>query len=288
MVLKLSILLLIGLSVNLCAYEGKGEGATREEAINIALNSIASSISTTISSKLKIYKESGNDSYNRDVEQTIYSDVKDISFNNYTIIKEGKRAEKYFVLLAVDNKKLAEGYSNRINQKLKSLKRELQHPSLLRRYLILNRYNLQELLSQSYLMKSIDFNSPHITYIREIEELIKAKIEYQKQLIFQVISSDTTIANMARSVLNEFSFITSNVGKIKLNITLSPLRVTKIYKSFSATTNATIDIKENSNIVISKTVPLQATSYISKDYLKDEIIKELEVKLKNIIKGVLK
>jgi len=289
MILKFFVILFIVSSLNLFAYEEKGEGATRQEAIDTALNSVASHISTTVGSKLQIVKESSVDSYNRSVEQTIYSKVRDIIFNNYKILKEEKRAKKYFIIIKVDNKKLAEGYNSRISQELNSIKRELQQPSLFKRYLLLKRYNLKELLSQTYLMESIDPNSPNKSiYITEIEELLKTKTDYQQKLTFRITSNESAIENIARSVLNEFKFITSNVGRLQLNITISPLKITKIYKKFDATAKVTIDIEEESNIVVSKTIPLSTTSYIDKDYLKDKIIKGLESELKRSLKKILK
>ena len=289
MVLRVFIILFIGLPLTLFAYTGKGEGTTRQEAIDTALNSVASHISTTVSSKLQIVKKSSVDSYNRSVEQTIYSEVRDIIFNNYKILKEENRAEKYFVILEVDSKKLAEGYDSRIGQKLNSIKRELQQPSLLKRYLLLNRYNLKELLSQTYLMESINPNSPNRSrYITEIEQLLNTKTEYQQKLTFRVTSNESAIENIARSILNEFEFIASSEGRLQLNITLSSLKITEIYKKFGATAKATIDIEEDSNIVVSKTISLQATSYIDRDYLKDEIIKGLESELKSTLKEMLR
>jgi hypothetical protein len=280
MVLRILLLLFWGMTNYLCAYQGEGEGTTRQEAINVALNSIASQISTTVSSKLKIIKESNNQGYNKDVEQVIYADVNDISFNNYEIITKRRDRKKYFIILKVDEKRLAKGYATRIGQKLKQITNELQQDSIFKRYLILKKYNFSNLFSQTYIMSSIDPTSPHKEYINELERLNKLKVEYQQNLVFQVTSSDSSIKNIANSVLNQASLMTSDFGKLKFNITLSPLAITKIYKKLSATSKATIEIIEESHTVYSKTMQLSATSYISEHYLKEEILKALESELK--------
>jgi hypothetical protein len=274
------LLLFLGVTNYLFAYQGQGEGTTRQEAINIALNSVASQISTIVSSKLKITKESNSQGYNRDVEQVIYADINDIAFNNYEIIEEKRDKKKYLIILKVDEKRLADGYASRIGQKLKQIATELEQDSIFKCYLILKKYSFSDLFSQTYIMWSIDSTSPYKEkYIEEINRLSRLKVEYQQKLVFQVTSSDSDIKNIANSILNQALLMTSDFGKLKFNITLSPLTITKIYKQFSATSRATIEIIENSHTVYSKTLRLSATSYVT-EYLKEEILKRLESELK--------
>lgn len=289
MVLRFYLILFLGLTLYLPAYQGQGEGATRQEAINIALQSVASQISTTISSKLKIIKESNRDNYSKNIEQIINADTIKISFNNYHIIKESKNNKGYFVILNVDNKKLANSYATHLKQTLETISNKLQQPSIFKRYLILKKYNINELFSKIYLIESIDPTYPNIqTYKQKIEALEMMKIEYQKRLVFQINSNNSSAKDIASTLLHQASFTTSNFGKLLFNINLSPLIVTYIDKEFLGTSKATIKIVENSHTILSKTISLSGTSYISKQYLMEEILKDLEVKLKETLEELTK
>jgi hypothetical protein len=68
------------------AYQGVGNGKSRQEAINFALNDIASQISISISSSTTVSKISTNSDYFREVQNIVNTDIAQVSFQNYSIL----------------------------------------------------------------------------------------------------------------------------------------------------------------------------------------------------------
>jgi hypothetical protein len=115
-------------SSNSMYYYAVGEGSSKDEAKLRALNQIASEISTTISSKTNINKQSlninGKKIFNASINQNINAEVKNINFDNAKITKASYSGGKFYVLVRVDRQMLFTKYKNQIDDlfvKLKNL-----------------------------------------------------------------------------------------------------------------------------------------------------------------------
>lgn len=107
-------------------YYGTGEGDTKEEAQNSALNQIASQISvtikSTISSQQKQSIDYGNEAYSSETKKRVEATVKAMRFSNFETTKIDLINGKYYLLVRVDRDAL---YSSKL-KKLKLLDNEIK------------------------------------------------------------------------------------------------------------------------------------------------------------------
>jgi len=89
-------------------FYATGNGDNTKEAVDKALNQVASKISVEISSTYQSeIQNSTSSGYSKNSQQNINSRVSNIKFNNYQIVKQEAENKKVFLLLKVNKRKLA-------------------------------------------------------------------------------------------------------------------------------------------------------------------------------------
>ena len=284
MVLRVIILLLFFLS-SLLAYQGKGEGDTREEALARALSDISSQIYITIDSELTIRKEATSKSYSREVIDSLKSKVAEVSFGGYDIVKDEKIGNRYVIVLDVDPRALARQYRKRLQKSITRIKERLgEESSSFRKYKIIKKNNIQELEAELDFIELID---TEISIEKEKKELKEYRTITDRPIEFMVVSNQDELKEIVKNILNKEGFITIPRSRVSFKINLAPIEQTKLYQQYIGTTKATIEIIDGSKIISSRSFKLSGTSRVSKSYVKEDILNNLEKSLMNSLKDIL-
>lgn len=87
---------------------GTGEGDTKEEAKNNALNEMASKLVVSVGSSLKTTTKVSDDSYSKNIQRDVKIDIQKIKFINAKIEKIVQIGDKFYILLKVNRIELFE------------------------------------------------------------------------------------------------------------------------------------------------------------------------------------
>jgi len=286
MVLK--FILLYFFTINLFAYQGEGEGKSREEAIYSALSDIASQISISIDSTTVVNRRTSTEHYSRDIQSMIRVELPKIVFRNYKILEQGKKSSRYFVRLEIDSKLLASSHAQALTRRLNLLKQKLNsYSSILKRYGILKKANIQQIWLSLELLHAIDLNYNIDSFTKQIEQLTIDKSDYLKRLSFSIQSNNKEIKSVTNNILSTKGVIGLSAGIIVLKINFGGVEKSKILAQYIGTSRVNIDIFENGELILSQNLKLTATSIIGEHYLFQNILKDFEEKFQRVIEEVL-
>ena len=201
-------------------FYASAEGYSKQEAVKSALNDIASRINVKISSNFVINRGIHNKKTYNEIYQQINTQISNVSFNNYEILKTEKQEDKYYVLVRVNKQKLIKSLKTKINLKFQNLNFDTQSPikKVISAYRILN--SLKKIKSDVFILESlgIDIN-PYIIKIEKLENKAKEIIINTKFSIKANRFKDATI-----EVLSRYLTITPNSANIiSLNVTTKKL-----------------------------------------------------------------
>lgn len=105
-----------------------GEGINKEDAINKALNFMASTLSVTIASEYTSHdsvRTGSVNSYQQDVDNTIKANVQATRISHYQIVESTEHSfRRYLVLIKSDKKQLFESMKKELNEKIALLKNQ--------------------------------------------------------------------------------------------------------------------------------------------------------------------
>ncbi len=279
-------------------YYGAGEAKNKNSAKAIALNEIASFISTKISSNTNLQKLSSSSTqrdayYEQSATQSINNEVKKIEFNDYEIVKTAILSNgNYIVQVRVNRAKTAKRIINNIKTKLRIYKKTLStnNNNILKKIKRLN-VALNEidnsLLPQYYSAQVLD--DIHKDTLQQIQS-IKNKIQkYKNSILFSItsIKMDKGYKDYANVVAK---YITAKGYKITNSKSSNVVKVFIYYdeKSIKAGTKfifnlrLVMSIKYNSNMLYKDTITLAANSRSGYDVSRSFVIKKLKNKLENM------
>jgi len=257
------------------AYIINGVGNSEKEAIAEALERIASTLSSEVSSVFIIRKKSTNLEYIKTVQHNIKVEVKKMSFV-YDILSSSVKKNRYFVKIKIDRQKSAMRYVNRLKRTLSRIDNELQALSSLKRYLFLKQYPVDKLYYTVDIVSMIDPTNQKISlFEQKIKKLEKKRYQHQKELSFSVSSSDAYLRDIVIDLLSDAKFNISSDAEIKLSVNLGNIEIDEIYGEYHADGSAVIKMVKNKEI-ISKIIPLSATPSSDKKGARDNIIKAFQ------------
>ena len=260
-------------------FYATGMGANEQDAINSALNSIASRISVEISSTFESEtKNSTMSGYRKTSQKNINSRVDKIKFNNYNIIKKGSSSDRIFLLLKVNKQNLVKGMRENIDLKLNNFDMKLSNlkgssykklkvlreianltQNLKTDFLIVNTIISQRdknaMINKidSYLNRYLNLKNKITFYIKNINNSPKEYVDTLANIItkkgYNITnspSSDTVIVNLN---VTEYKIITLNkkIIKAKINIVLKD-------KSCMDNFNLNIAGSSNSSYIVARAI----------------------------------
>lgn len=281
------IITLLILITDIFAYQGVGYGKNRQEAINLALNDVASKISISIDSTTTVSKITTNSDYIREVQNIVNAEIPKISFQNYHILEE-KKDKDYFIRLEVNGKTLASTYAKKLDRELNGISQELNaYSSKFKKYSILKKTQIEKLFLSMELIYAIDSTYDISSFSSQIEHFSQEKNDYIKALSFYVQSNNQQAKEIVDGLLNKMGLIGSSNGNIEFNINLGKIIKKKFDGEYTGKTYAIVKIVENQQTILSRRVNLFGQTSISQEYLMDRILKQLEKKLDGILKEIL-
>ena len=150
-------------------FYSSAEGYTKENALKNALNDIASRINVKISSSFVINKGIHNQKTYSEIYQQINTQIKNIDFNNYEIIKLKKEDGKYYVLLRVNKQKLISNLKHKINMQIGSVNFSADSPikKVIKAYHALK--TIKKIKSRIFILESL--GEPIDGYINQIQKI---------------------------------------------------------------------------------------------------------------------
>jgi len=257
---------------------GTGEGKTKKEAVNDALNEISSKIyikikSTFISQKSQ-YKTQNENLYTDFSSLNITSSTKPIDFHNYEIIKL-KKDNKYYVLLRINRIKNAKFICSNVQIPNYNFNSDLNF--LFKSKKIFN--DLNQKISKVQIANLI---SPVCNY--KLQKLLNIKqklLNRYKNLNIKIKSNDKTL----KTYLNEFLQKYINI-KNKANITLyatNSINYKKIGNYYIANMNINLLFtnKEKKEFNILCSGSSIENKNIAKDFASKNCIKKIKQLFKN-------
>jgi len=258
-------------------YISVGSGTNEKEAIAVALESIASRISSDVSSIFSMRKQDTYLKYNKTTEQEIKIEVKKINFS-YSLISSWTKNKKKYVKIKIDKKESAMRYANRLNRVLGQIEDELKHLSSLKKYLFLKNYSFNRLYFKLDTIRIVDPIYKDIdNFEQRIKRLETKRYKYRKELSFTVTSDTSQIKDIVIEILNNKKFNISSNGAIKLAVNLGKIRVDKIYGEYYGESSFTIKIVKEQEI-ITKIIQLSSKSSFNQAGVRANIIQDLKKK----------
>ncbi len=163
---------------------GVGDGRNLDEAKTSALNAIAASLSTTVSSEFK--KSESTQSFNGSEKayhsalNTIKAQVKEIEFSDYRIIQNQVISDRVLLLVEVSRARLFQQQKeklNRFSQELSQEQKEISRQSPLQKALLYSKQiaKTQKLQSMALLSKTINADFDTSPYFKQASDIKQAK-----------------------------------------------------------------------------------------------------------------
>ncbi len=257
-------------------FYAAAEGYSKQNAIKNALNDIASRINIKISSNFVINKGIHNQKTYSEIYQQINTQISNVGFNNYEILKTEKQDDKYYVLLRVNKQKLIQNLKTKIKIKLNTI--DFNNGSAIKNviYAYQTLFKLKKLKSDVFILESLGLNIN--SYLNTIQNLEKKALSIIKSTGFKIVSDKfKTPAIQAFSKYLIISDNAKNIIKIKIKIQKHLL-----FESYIITAKATITLDKPYTLsFLSKSV----SSYKeAENFAKEEYRLRLLKLLKNIFK----
>jgi hypothetical protein len=217
-------------------FYASAESYTKQNAVKNALNDIASRINVKISSNFVINKGIHNQKTYNEIYQQINTQVSNVSFNNYEIIKTKKEDDKYYVLLRVNKEKMINTLKIKLGMEFKQI--DFKEKSPLKRvvyaYNVL--YKLKKIKSDVFILESLGVD---ITgYISKMENIEKKALNIIKNTSFRVKSDKYKTQTL--EALSKYLII-SNTSKNIINVQISTQKY-HLFDSFIIKGSATISL----------------------------------------------
>jgi hypothetical protein len=209
---------------------GVREGSTKEEAINNALNEIASKIHVSIEStsttttNLKINND--EEDYSKDSTQTVKNSVEKIEFSNYEVKKMKKLSDnKYIVWVSVDKhlnaKLLLSKIDTDIQRYYQLLNSEHKNPiSTVKKYnSAINKIRDRNLVDCS-IVKDFSPNSGIDGRVSKLLTAQKKMAKYQSNIVFSVKGDKKEYQDVLVKAISSRGFRTTD-GSSNITISMS-------------------------------------------------------------------
>jgi len=210
---------------------GIGEGENKKEAMNNALNEIASKIHVSIesSSSIDVHIQTTNhgEEYTKNATQHIQNHVRKTEFSNYKVKKEKQlSSDRYIVLVEVDKPLNAQLLLDRINTHIAKYNQLLSSTNnnpitTVKAYSqAIQTIQNQDLMDCS-IIKNFSPSSPvedHINKLLDIEQKMKA---YQSNILFHIQGNSDPYQNILRQAIAEKGFRITQDGDASINIEMN-------------------------------------------------------------------
>jgi hypothetical protein len=248
------------------------DGYSKQEAIDNALNLIASKLKVKISSTLNLIKSQIQNNYStniyKNISQNITTKIDNFTFYNYVIDKIKKINDKYYVVVKINRIKTAQKILNSIKERLSVFKTYSYIENL--KNLNLKIKELRNLKKDYEIAKLLD---PKIENIKINNKIQKYENELKK-ISLNVYSNSKELKEDVLSHLSKFTI--SKTPKIKIFINLKQ-NTNKIVGEYSTRTEVTIKVVDKSTQKIFKSNCL--TLSFDKDLSKKIGLKKCEEKI---------
>jgi len=249
-----------------------GEGYSNQNAINSALNSIASRIYVNLSSTYVINKGIYNNKTYNDIYREIKAQVPHIDFSGYKILKSQKIGDKYYVLVKVDKNKLINNLKIKISQALNVTFSDNPAQKVVDAYKTL--HTLKKIKLYVLILNSL--NQDVSEYLNKITALEK-KARYIIKNVSFVIKADK-FKQINQALFSRYLNITPNAKNVILIKT--DLQKEKLFNNYVIVVNAYI--KFNKKYII-KTL---GKSDISYEFAKANAKINYQKKLSSLLKEI--
>ena len=271
------------IEINSNFYISTGTGESEKEAIAEALERLASSLSSKVSSVFNLHKKSSSNKYQKTSEHDIKIEVEKIKFS-YRLLSSNKQNNRYFITLKVDRQESAKRYVIQLQRTLKKIDNELELLSSLKKYLFLKQYPFHKLYYTLDIILMIDSNNSSFSRLENgIKLLEKEQYQHQKELTFSVESKSDYLRDMVINMLIDEKFNISSNAKIKLTVNFSNIETDEIYGEYYAQSSAVVNMIKNQEI-ITKIIPLVAKPSSNEKGANKNIIKAFEKAFPKFIK----
>lgn len=255
-------------------FYATSSGYSKKEAIKEALNDIASRINIKISSEFVINKGIHNKKTYNEIYQQINTQIKNINFNNYKILKIKKLNEKYYVLVRVNKLKLINYIKLKIKEQLNNINLKTKSPikKVLLAYKTLKK--LKKIKSNVFILESLNYDISE--YIQKINSIYKNCINIINNTKFQVVANKYKKASA--EIISKFLTLSKHSkNKIIINIKTQKLILFDYYL-----------IKGNASIIIYKPYTLTFLGKSVSSYKEAEtfVIKEYKKRLELLFQKI--
>ena len=278
---------------------GARDGATKEEAINNALNAIASkirvSVESTISSRTTITVNNNEEEYSKDSTKMMKNHVEKIEFSNYKVKKEEKISDKkYAVLVQVDKALNAKLLLNKIDTDIAKYNQLLtmEHKNPIATVKTYNKA-IKKIKNRNMVdcgtVKNFMPNSKVQDKINQLLSIEKKMAKFQGNIVFSIKSNNPLYQNILTKEITQKGFRTSGGNSninISMNVKETKLTVlgNKILKSIIQ-----LSVKSKGTVIGQSRISVGAKSRTGYDQARDFALKNFETRLreKNIIENLL-
>ncbi len=163
---------------------GVGDGRNLDEAKSSALNAIAASLSTTVSSEFKKSESTqsfnGNEKAYHSALNTIKAQVKAIEFSDYRIMQNQVISDRVLLLIEVSRARLFQQQKeklDRFSQELTDEQKNISRQSPLQKALLYSKQlaKIQKLQSMALLGKTINADFDTSPYFKQASDIKQAK-----------------------------------------------------------------------------------------------------------------
>jgi hypothetical protein len=269
---------------------GLGEGSSLQKATNVALNDAASKLRVSISSTTETSMSADRESYSSSLKQNINAIVKDVTFNNYEVVKSEESVGSFYVKIKIDRNIFVEEKT----AELKALIKDCEN-----RYLELTKIpNVLERRGEFKKVTEIATKIENLSLlifsltkdgefdIKDVLTKIKQyKAEYDSFLTkITFVVDDGAIGDVITQGLNDAGLrvtrkLTNALNSVSLTITNNTVN-DQIYGRFFAKNNTFISVSSGGKLVGSKNITFSGGSSVSQQEAFKESLHSLDSMIK--------
>ena len=277
---------------------GVGEGVDKETALANALNSIASTLSVSVKSKLttdtRVYTYNGVENYTRDDEQKVALHVKELRLSNYEILESEKIGfNSYAVLVKAYKSALFKSLKDETDKTITLLKNDestSKSANILEQFYFYEHasYVSDDLFYKSLVLKVLkpSFDDGYI--MAEINSINESFSKLKSNITFSV-TADKESQNLIdpfKSILSDRGFqIGQKEDRYHLHVSITSNTVfTHAYGFNLARSAINIDIRDSKNkIVLSKKVDIIGQSSQGNEVAKQDVAIKFKQSMRDIL-----
>ena len=216
---------------------GKGSAITRDSAINNALSDAAAKVSVTINSSFesskRLFESKDYADEIRQLNKDIRSEVKNINFSDYEIVKEKKVDDVYFVVVKINKYKTAQNLYESAKAIVNDVKDDLAINDKVK---ILKIYpkdiqKLNKAISDLTIALVLEENDEYKKLLKQainLKNALKAKLN---KISVKVISSNPTIKSMIEDVFTDLNVPLGDGIKVYVNANVKNRKIMRYYVS---------------------------------------------------------